>query len=191
MNGFVYDQTTRYESGNSSIPFVFPSSIRVSVGRQEGESAGRVAGQEVLRRRECRALHAHVHPDPSGGKSDGVEHSASTRAEDGDPGEQSHRRSGKERGKIREEQGNQAGEIDLYLLTLITCFKASSSLTPNDLMTPDLMTGSLLSCLHFTQDTSEAAHHADLSTRLQSYISHKQKKYCTIKVHSFIMLATW
>ncbi|CAB1438317.1 unnamed protein product [Pleuronectes platessa] len=36
----------------------------------------------------------------------GVEHSASSRAEDGDPGEQSHRGTGKECWEMREEQGN-------------------------------------------------------------------------------------
>lgn len=63
-----------------------------------------MGGQEIPRRLFCRLSYVHVRPDPSGGQSDGVKHSAPTRAEDGDPGEQSHRRFGKEFREIRGEK---------------------------------------------------------------------------------------
>lgn len=46
-------------------------------GGATGESAWRMAGQEVLWRRLRRLLHINVHPHPNGGQGDGVKHRGS------------------------------------------------------------------------------------------------------------------
>lgn len=74
------------------------------VGRQAGEPACWVAGQEILWRLVCCRFHIYVHPNPNGGKSDGVKHSASAWGEDWDPGEQRHRQSGKKCKEIKSDQ---------------------------------------------------------------------------------------
>lgn len=61
-----------------------------------------MARQEVLQRLLCRLLQLHVHLNPSGGESDGVQHSAAAGAEGGDPGEQGHYQSWKSEWEIDE-----------------------------------------------------------------------------------------
>lgn len=80
--------------------FVFQS----FVGRQAGESAYRVAGQEVLLCSVCHRFQFHVRSNPNGGQSHGFKHAAAAREEDRDPGEQRHHRSGKNCREIRTPQ---------------------------------------------------------------------------------------
>lgn len=71
------------------------------VGRQRGESACRVAGQEVLLRYVSFGFQFHVCSNPNGGQSHGFKHSAAAREEAGDPWEQRHCWSGKACREIR------------------------------------------------------------------------------------------
>lgn len=74
------------------------------VGRQTGESAWRVARQEVLQCHVSFGFQFHVRSNPNGGQSHGFKHSAAAREEDGDPREQRHYQSGKACREIRNHQ---------------------------------------------------------------------------------------
>lgn len=74
------------------------------VGRQTGESACRVADQEVLRCCVSFGFQFHVHSNSNGGQSHGFKHSAAAREEDRDPREQRHYWSGKACREIRNHQ---------------------------------------------------------------------------------------
>lgn len=86
-------------------------------GRQAGESSRRVDGQEVLQRYVGRVFPCHVHLDPGCGQSYGVQHRDPARAEDGDPGEQSHRHAGeggREIGKTRPIYNDEPPDCTLF-----------------------------------------------------------------------------
>lgn len=58
-------------------------------------------GQEILWCPYLRLFNVHGHPHPKRDESDGLQHSAATRKEDGDPGEQRHSQPGEEPREVR------------------------------------------------------------------------------------------